>query len=129
MILLSYARSLMRMRCSGFSFFALVAMAMCWVRSERLLADLGDGTGADGLAALADGEALLLFHGDRGDELDLHGDRVTGHDHLRALGEEDLAGHIGRAEVELRLVPFEERGGAGRPLPWRGGGSRLRGGC
>ena len=35
-----------------------------------LLQDLGDGTGTDRAATLADGEAEALFHGDRLDEVD-----------------------------------------------------------
>ena len=36
-----------------------------------LLDDLGNHAGADGAAAFTDGEAQLLFHRDRGDQLDL----------------------------------------------------------
>ena len=39
--------------------------------SPSLLHDLGDDAGADGAAAFADGEAQLLFHGDRHDQLDV----------------------------------------------------------
>src|ERR1700754_1830923 len=49
---------------------------------EQLLQDLGDDTGADGLATLADGEAQALFHRDRADQLHRHLDVVPGHDHL-----------------------------------------------
>ena len=48
-------------------------------------------------------------HGDRLDQLDLHLDVVARHDHLRALGQVGDAGHVGRAEVELRPVAREER--------------------
>src|SRR5882757_4267445 len=41
-----------------------------------------DDAGADGSAALADGEAQLLFHRDRHDQLHLDGDVVAGHHHL-----------------------------------------------
>ena len=41
-------------------------------RRSRLFNDLGDDAGADGAAALADGEAQALVHGDGGDELHLH---------------------------------------------------------
>src|ERR671939_2195554 len=75
-----------------------------------LLNNLGDDAGADGAAALADGEAQPGVHGDGLDELDLHLDVVARHDHLRALGQVGDAGHIRRAEVELRPVPVEERG-------------------
>src|SRR5215207_2640787 len=71
--------------------------------------DLGDHAGADRLAALADGETELLFHGDRGLELDRHGGVVAGHDHLRAFLQLRGAGDVGRPEVELGTVAGEER--------------------
>src|SRR4051794_25586501 len=77
--------------------------------SGVLLDDLGDAARADGPAALADGEAQALLHGDRLDQLDLHLGVVAGHDHLGALGEGDDAGHVRRTEVELRAVVVEER--------------------
>src|SRR3954447_10184503 len=78
-------------------------------RIRRLLDDLGHDARADRAAALADREAQALVHGDRLDELDLHLDVVTGHDHLDALGQLGDARHVGRAEVELRAVAREER--------------------
>src|SRR5665647_2477843 len=74
-----------------------------------LFDDLGDRPGAYGAAALADGEAQTLFHGDRGDELDFHDGVVARHDHLDALFEGDDAGHVGGAEIELRAIAVEER--------------------
>src|ERR1700681_4322454 len=65
---------------------------------------------ADRAAALADGEAHLLFDGDRGDQLDLHGDVVAGHHHLGTLRQLDLPGHVRGPHVELRAVALEERG-------------------
>ena len=53
---------------------------------SSLAQDLGDGAGADGVAALADGEALAGLERDRGDQLDVHVDVVAGHDHLGAAG-------------------------------------------
>src|SRR5919199_575513 len=70
-------------------------------------------TGPARPAALADREAQALVHGDRLDELDLHLDVVTGHDHLDALGQLGDARHVGGPEVELRAVAREERRGAG----------------
>src|ERR1700682_5872114 len=64
---------------------------------------------ADRAAALADGEAHLLFDRDRGDQLDLHRDVVAGHHHLGALRQLDLAGHVRGPYVELRAVALEER--------------------
>src|SRR5262245_38839864 len=46
--------------------------ATVWSPRARLLEDGGDDAGADGAAALADGEAQPLLEGDRLDELDGH---------------------------------------------------------
>src|SRR5215204_4318361 len=48
----------------------------------RSFDDADDDPGADGLAAFADSEALLLLHRDRGDQLDVHRRIVTRHDHF-----------------------------------------------
>src|SRR5262245_14877766 len=76
----------------------------------RLLQDLGDDAGADGAAALADGEAQALVHGDRHlvEQGDADLDVVAGHAHLDALRQRHRAGHVRGAEVELRLVTAEE---------------------
>src|SRR5829696_3600373 len=79
------------------------------VAARVLLDDLGDHAGADGAAALADGEAQAGVHGDGLDHLDLHLHVVARHDHLGPLGQLRDAGDVGRAEVELRPVPVEER--------------------
>src|SRR5476651_789662 len=83
----------------------------CRVRGFRdgLFRDLGDTTGTDGAATLADGELLELLHGDRGDELEVDGDVVARHDHLDAFRQRDNTGDVSRAEVELRAVTVEER--------------------
>src|SRR5258705_4268372 len=77
---------------------------------SSLLDDADDGAGTDGPATLADGEALADLERDRGDQLDAHLDVVAGHDHLGPLGQPDRAGHVGRAQVELRAVAVVERG-------------------
>jgi len=82
-------------------------LAMMSTYPGRFL-DLGDGAGADGVAALADGEALAGLERDRGDQLDAHVDVVAGHDHLRAAGQGDGPGDVGRAQVELRAVAVVE---------------------
>src|SRR3954462_14051554 len=74
-----------------------------------LLSDRDDDAGTDRFAALTDGEALLLLHGDRRDQLDVHGGVVARHDHLGARRQRALAGHVGGAEVELRAIIVEER--------------------
>ena len=65
---------------------------------------------ADRATTLADGEAQALIHGDRLDQLDLHRDVVSGHDHLRRPRGGEHTRDVGRAEVELRTVAREEGG-------------------
>src|SRR5262249_21400494 len=76
---------------------------------NQLFDDLGHDPRADRAAALPDREPQSLVHGDRLDQLDLHLDVVTWHDHLRTFRELGDAGDVGGAEVELRPVPGEER--------------------
>src|SRR5438132_7905120 len=86
-------------------------MRIFWPATDaNLLHDLDDPAGAHGTAALADGEAQALVHGDGLDELDVHGGVVARHDHLGALGQGDVAGDVGGAEVELGPVVVEEGG-------------------
>src|SRR6202021_917935 len=75
----------------------------------ELLDDLGDPTGADGTATLADREPQTLVHGDGLDQLHRDLGVVTGHHHLGALRQRHHTGHVGGAEVELRAVVVEER--------------------
>ena len=79
------------------------------LRQPLLFDDLGHDAGADGAAALADGEAQAFFHRNRVDQLDRDADVVARHHHLLVLGQLDRAGHVRRAEVELRAVVVEER--------------------
>src|SRR5690606_4446467 len=76
--------------------------------SSTLFGDLRDTTGTDGAAALADGEALGLLHGDRRDQLEVDRNVVARHDHLDALRQVDNARDVRGAEVELRTVTIEE---------------------
>src|SRR5687767_5282247 len=77
--------------------------------SVALGEDLRHHARADRLAAFADGEAELLFHRDRRLELDFHRHVVAGHDHLGPPEQFGRTRDVGRAEVELRAVPGEER--------------------
>src|SRR5499426_1535337 len=77
--------------------------------SVRLLDDAGDHAGTDRAPALADGEAQLLLHGDRHDQLHRHRHVVARHDPLGPFRQVHDAGHVGGAEVELRPVVGEER--------------------
>src|SRR6185369_4092122 len=74
-----------------------------------LLRDVRDNPCADGAAAFADREAETRVHGDRGDQLHAQIHVVARHHHLGALGKHDLAGDVGRPEVELRTIVGEER--------------------
>src|SRR3954467_5809853 len=69
-----------------------------------LLDDLGDAAGADGAAALTNGEPQALVHGDGLVELHGHGGVVARHHHLGPLRKRDAARHIRRPEVELGTV-------------------------
>ena len=40
-------------------------------QSKKLLLDLGNNAGTNGVAALADSETQALFHGDGGDQLNM----------------------------------------------------------
>ena len=89
----------------------------CLVVRERfspvrcfLLDDAGDHAGANGSAALTDGEPQSLFHRDRSDQLDAHLHVIPGHHHFRALRKVRGACDVRGADVELRLIPIEERG-------------------
>src|SRR5262249_27009422 len=73
-----------------------------------LLNNTCDDAGTDGSAAFADGEAQLLLHRDRHDQLDLDGDVVARHHHLGAFGKLHDPGHVRRPEIELRAVVGEE---------------------
>src|SRR5882724_87891 len=76
---------------------------------KKLLDDLGDDTGTNGLATFTNCEAHLFFQGDGSDELHLDRDVVARHHHLDAFGQHHRAGDVGRAHVELRAVVGEER--------------------
>jgi ribosomal protein L3 len=81
----------------------------CPVVAVRTEAADGYDAGANGAPALTDGEPETLVHRNRLNELDVHVRVVARHDHLLALRELDRAGHVRRAEVELRPIAREER--------------------
>src|SRR5262245_16896679 len=74
-----------------------------------LLYDLGDDAGADGSAALTDGEAQLLLHGDRRDQFHIHRHIVARHHHFGASRQRYNPGHIRRPEIKLGAIVGEER--------------------
>src|SRR5574337_369836 len=75
-----------------------------------LLQHLAHHAGADGAAALEDGEEQLLLHGNRLDEFDGEAHVVPRHDHLGPGREGTDPRHIGGPEVELGAVAVEEGG-------------------
>src|SRR5579871_5837940 len=77
--------------------------------SLALVQDLGDDTRADGQATFADSELGAFFERDRHNQFNDHAHIIAGHDHLDASGQFNRAGHIHRADVELRTVAGEER--------------------
>src|SRR3546814_8262097 len=68
-----------------------------------------DNPCADRAATFTNREAQTLVHGDRGNQLDRQLDVVARHDHFRAFGQDDFAGDVGGAEIELRTIVGEER--------------------
>ena len=76
---------------------------------SHLLNNSCDDAGADGAAALADGEAEFFFHGDRHNQLDLHFDIIPRHHHFRARRQVHNTRHIRCTEVKLRTVIGKER--------------------
>src|SRR6185503_11600160 len=73
------------------------------------LQNLDDDAGTDRAATFANGEAKLLLHRNRHDQLDFHRHVVSGHHHFRALRQLHDPGHVRRSEIELRTVIAEER--------------------
>ena len=76
---------------------------------DSLVDNAGNNAGANGTAAFADGETQAFIHGDRRNQLHLHGDVIARHHHLGAFRQVNHAGHVGGAEVELRTIVGKER--------------------
>src|SRR4051812_35110562 len=74
-----------------------------------LFDDLGNGSGADGAAALTDGEARARFERHRRHQLAADLGVVARHHHLDPFRQLQRAGDVGGADVELRAVAVEER--------------------
>src|SRR5437588_133825 len=72
--------------------------------------NLGDDTGTDGPAALANGEAQAFFHSNRADEFNGHFGGITRHDHLSAFLKLRFTSHVGSSKVELGTITGEEWG-------------------
>src|SRR3954470_3252921 len=77
--------------------------------NQILFHNVRNRTGTDRAAAFADSEAKPLFHGDRGDQLDLHLDVVARHDHLDTGRQMCNTCHVSCSEVELRAIACKER--------------------
>src|SRR3989449_6464978 len=74
-----------------------------------LLENVGDGAGADGVAAFADGKPQPLLQRHGRDQLNLYRHVVSRHHHLHPRRQLHVSGHVRGAKVELRPVPGEER--------------------
>src|SRR5262245_7949811 len=79
------------------------------IRLDTLLDNARHHAGADRAAALANGEAKFLFHGDRHDQVHFHRHVVARHYHFRALRQVHHTRHVGGAEIELRTIVGEKR--------------------
>ena len=73
-----------------------------------LFDNLRNSTSADRASTFANGEALVLVHRDRRDQLDLTSTLSPGM-HISAPTRVRSTGHVRGAEVELRPVAAEER--------------------
>src|SRR5690349_9879789 len=78
-------------------------------RIVSLLDDADDDARTDRTATFTDGEAQLLVHRDRHDQVNFHRHVVAWHHHLGAFRQVHDTGHVGGAEVELRTIVGEER--------------------
>src|SRR5580698_7192953 len=76
--------------------------------TAALLNNLGNRSGAYGVAAFADCKPQALLHRYRRDQLDHQADIVSRHHHFGALGKFGHSGHIRRAQIKLRTVSLEE---------------------
>src|SRR5262249_12835248 len=74
-----------------------------------LLNDRGDDTGANRLAAFADGEVAPDVEGHRLVQADGDGGVVARHHHRDPVRQKHFAGDVRGPEEELRLVAAEER--------------------
>src|SRR3989344_6380497 len=81
----------------------------CSLALAILFQNLGYDTSADSVAAFADSESELIFHGHRSNKFDGELDSVARHNHFLAGRQGAVAGHISRTDVELRLVAGEKR--------------------
>src|SRR5208283_3096642 len=70
----------------------------------KLRDNFGDGAGAHGASAFADGKPQALLHRDRRDQLDLQRHVVAWHYHLGACRQGCHSRHVRGAEVELRPI-------------------------
>ena len=75
----------------------------------KLLDDFGNGAGADGVAAFANGEAQALFERYRCDQRNFAAHVVAGHHHLDACGQLHVARNVRGAEIKLWTVAGEKR--------------------
>ncbi|BBG29096.1 anti restriction protein [Zymobacter palmae] len=80
---------------------------MC--RSYQLFNDLGNNTSTYGAATFTDCETQTIFHCDRSDQRNFHGDVIARHYHFNAFRQFTSTSYVSGTEVELRTIAFEER--------------------
>ena len=68
-----------------------------------------DHTCSDGPATFTNSKPELFLHSNRGNELNLKVDVITGHNHFNTFGQCADTGHISGPEVKLRTITGEER--------------------
>lgn len=74
----------------------------------RVLQQVGDNTGGDGLATLTESETLALDDGKRVVELHVNGHIVSGHAHLHVSGQSQIHSSVGSTDEALGTVASEE---------------------
>src|ERR1044071_1539006 len=76
---------------------------------KGLFNDIGDRASAHRPATFTDSKAQSLLHGNRSNQLNLHGNIIARHDHLHALWQMRPPRHVRRPKIKLRPITREER--------------------
>src|SRR5579864_2251759 len=97
------------LRCRVIPILTFAALQRDNFAHARLLDDLGDGAGADRVAAFANREPQPLLQRHRRDQAHFHTHVVSRHHHLHSRRQLHVSRHIRRPKVKLRPVPCEER--------------------
>src|SRR3989338_1772937 len=79
--------------------------------SRRLLLNnLRHHSGTYRLTAFTDGESLLLFKSDRGNQLNCNFNRVSRHNHFCTFGKRNITSHIRCTDIKLWFIALKEWG-------------------